>query len=130
MRINTEFNRKIFSGYVIAILLLIMFLPLLSPQVAGFGDHVTGDLQLPLENSPPIANDDFYETYTGTDLIVEVPDGVLANDTDMDDDTLTAELVSGPSHESSFSLFSDGSFGYTPDDDTWSGVDSFTYYAF
>ncbi|MFC1762729.1 FG-GAP-like repeat-containing protein, partial [Planctomycetota bacterium] len=54
--------------------------------------------------------------------------GVLANDSDLEGDPLTAVLVSGPSNAASFSLNSDGSFTYTPTAD-FSGEDSFTYKA-
>lgn len=51
---------------------------------------------------------------------------VLLNDVDPNNQTLTTTLVSGPSHSSSFSLNSDGSFNYTPVDDFY-GTDTFTY---
>ena len=53
--------------------------------------------------------------------------GVLANDTDMERDRLTATLVSGPAH-GSLELKGDGSFVYTPADGYF-GNDSFTYRA-
>ncbi len=52
---------------------------------------------------------------------------VLSNDSDVDGDTLTASLVSGPTN-GSLTLNADGSFSYTPDAD-WNGTDSFTYTA-
>ena len=57
-----------------------------------------------------------------------LPNGVLANDTDPQPNTsLTAQLVSGPSH-GSLTLESDGSFSYTPTAG-FKGTDSFTYMA-
>jgi VCBS repeat-containing protein len=53
-------------------------------------------------------------------------DGVLANDTDVDGQVLSALLVSGPAHASTFSLGADGSFTYTHDG-TESFSDSFVY---
>jgi VCBS repeat-containing protein len=53
--------------------------------------------------------------------------GVLANDTDADNNALTASLVTAPTH-GTLALFSDGTLNYLPDDD-WSGTDSFTYRA-
>ena len=53
--------------------------------------------------------------------------GVLANDTDAEDDALTATLVSGPTH-GALNLNADGSFDYTPQAG-YSGPDSFTYQA-
>ena len=78
-------------------------------------------------NVAPVANGD---NYTATfDGVVEVgaPDGVLANDSDADGDTLTAALVSGPSH-GSLTLDSDGGFRYTAEAG-FSGLDSFRYKA-
>src|SRR5262249_11848300 len=53
--------------------------------------------------------------------------GVLANDTDVDGDRLTAVLVLGPSH-GTLTLNSDGSFTYTPNAD-YNGLDGFVYQA-
>jgi len=53
--------------------------------------------------------------------------GVLANDTDLDGDMLTADLVSAPSG-GPLSLLPSGGLTYTPSDGTTS--DSFTYRAF
>ena len=78
-------------------------------------------------NHPPVATDDSYSTDENTPLSVSAP-GVLTNDTDPDSDPLTAVLVSGPSHSSSFALNADGSFSYTPTSG-YSGSDSFTYKA-
>ncbi len=54
--------------------------------------------------------------------------GVLGNDFDVDGDTLTAVLVSGPAN-GSLTLNANGSFVYTPNAN-WHGTDSFTYRAF
>ena len=53
--------------------------------------------------------------------------GVLGNDTDADDNTLTAILVQGPLH-GTLSLTVDGNFIYTPTAN-YNGADSFTYKA-
>ncbi len=52
--------------------------------------------------------------------------GVLANDSDLDGDPLTATLVSGPAEAASFVLNKDGTFDYTPNPDYY-GIDTFTY---
>ena len=80
------------------------------------------------QNSPPVAIDDFY----GVDQLAalnEAAPGVLVNDSDPDvSNTLTAALVTGPSHARSFQLNSNGSFTYVPVADYY-GPDTFTYHA-
>src|SRR5207249_4333357 len=61
-----------------------------------------------------------------TQLTVSAP-GVLANDTDADGDTLSAVLVSGPSH-GTLTLSADGSLVYMPALN-FNGTDSITYKA-
>jgi len=80
-------------------------------------------------NQPPVAVDDSYSTPQDTSLDVPAP-GVLGNDYDPDNgpSSLTAELVSGPSH-GTLTFNSDGSFVYTPNTG-FSGTDTFTYRAF
>ena len=76
-------------------------------------------------NSAPQANaDDYTQFGSDTALSVTAP-GVLANDDDLDGDTLTAIKVSNPSH-GSVTLNPDGSFTYQPDEN-YVGPDSFTY---
>ncbi len=78
-------------------------------------------------NSPPEAYDDSYYTQHDTTINEPAP-GVLWNDYDADGDTLSAVLVSGPTHAVSFTLNADGSFTYEPPPN-WAGGDSFTYRA-
>ena len=88
-------------------------------------------------NDAPVAVDDIgddgYETNEDTTLIIYAEDGVLANDTDIENDNLTVEISGAiilPSHAASFSLdLDDGSFTYTPENN-WCGTDTFTYNAF
>jgi hypothetical protein len=72
----------------------------------------------------PTAVADSYSVNEDTLLAVAVP-GVMSNDSD-DADSFTPQIVATPSHASSFSLESDGSFTYTPATN-YSGSDSFTY---
>jgi len=76
-------------------------------------------------NTAPVATSDTYSVCKNAALNVAAP-GVLANDSDADHNTLTAVLVTGPSHAASFTLNRDGSFAYTPAAG-YSGADSFTY---
>jgi VCBS repeat-containing protein len=99
--------------------------------VASDGDRqstpATVTIAVTQPNRPPVANDDGYSTPRNDTLVVDADEGVLANDTDPDGDTLTAILVDGVDH-GVLVLADDGSFTYTPDDD-FTGEDSFTYVA-
>ena len=77
---------------------------------------------------PPAAVDDAFVVVQGEVLTVPVGSGVLGNDTDFSGNGLSAVLVNNVSH-GSLVLASNGSFEYTPES-TFSGEDSFTYYAF
>ena len=77
-------------------------------------------------NDAPVADNDSYTTDEDTPLTRPAP-GVLGNDTDVDGATLTAVLVTGPSH-GTLTLNPDGSFTYTPAAN-FNGADSFTYRA-
>jgi VCBS repeat-containing protein len=73
-----------------------------------------------VQNTPPVAVDDnFGLNFEGQN--------VLANDTDADEDTLTAVLVNGPAN-GSLTLNPDGTFSYSPNEGFF-GTDSFTYQA-
>ena len=72
-------------------------------------------------NDPPLAVDN---AVSGNEDTV-ITDNLLANDTDIEADALTANLLNGPAH-GHLMLNADGSFSYTPDAD-WNGTDSFTY---
>ena len=78
------------------------------------------------ENTAPVAVDDAYVTDEDEALTVDAP-GVLANDTDADDDDLTAADVTQPAN-GEVTLEDDGSFTYTPDTG-FTGADTFTYRA-
>src|SRR2546429_470587 len=79
-----------------------------------------------LFRSAPVAVNDSYTTAEDTTLDVAAA-GVLANDSDVDGDSLSALLVSQPTH-GTLTLNSDGSFSYTPAAN-YHGTDSFTYKA-
>ncbi len=80
-------------------------------------------------NSPPVAQNDEYNTQQDTPLTVAAP-GVLGNDNDPNGNPITAVLVTGPGHAApgGFTLNPNGSFSYTPANGI-SGSDSFTYKA-
>ncbi len=79
-------------------------------------------------NTPPVALDDtFLDAVENTFYSVAAP-GVLVNDTDADNDPLSAALLQGAAY-GTVGLSEDGSFTYDPDDN-FHGSDSFTYRAF
>jgi VCBS repeat-containing protein len=77
--------------------------------------------------APVAANDGPFTTDEDTPLTVPLAQGVLHNDTDADDDTLTAAVGAQPQH-GSVTLAGDGTFTYTPAAN-FHGTDTFTYKA-
>jgi VCBS repeat-containing protein len=77
-------------------------------------------------NDAPVALNDTYATDEDTPLIVPAA-GILGNDDDIDGDTLSAVLETGPAN-GTLSLNGNGSFTYTPDAN-FNGTDTFTYHA-
>ncbi len=75
-------------------------------------------------NDAPVAAADSFATPVNTTLTIAVP-GVLTNDTDADDNPLTAAVVNDVEH-GTLTLNANGSFTYIPDED-FTGTDSFTY---
>lgn len=97
------------------------------PEISHGEEH-RGPYQLTLryKNTAPVALPDGYVGYAGQSLLVPAP-GVLENDTDADDDPLTAVLTSDV-QQGDLELSGDGSFTYLPDAG-YIGADSFQYYA-
>ena len=79
-------------------------------------------------NDDPEAIADAYTLDEGEDYVVNAGNGVLSNDSDEEQDELTAVLVDDPVNALSFTLNPDGSFRYTHDGSETTG-DSFTYRA-
>ena len=94
---------------------------------SALSNLATVSLTITPVNDAPVANPDSYSTNKNTTLIVPVADGVLSDDIDVDDDTLSALLVSGPTN-GTLSLNSDGSFTYMPNTNFF-GTDAFSYKA-
>ncbi|MFO0913885.1 MAG: Ig-like domain-containing protein [Pirellulales bacterium] len=95
----------------------------LTPDQIGFGNFSI----LITEGGRPIAQNDSYTLAEDTTLVVSAEDGVLKNDSDPEDDPLTAVLVTGPQH-GTLNLAADGGFSYTPAEN-FNGTDTFTYRA-
>ena len=82
---------------------------------------------LTARDDPTAAGDPKYSVVQDGELTVSASDGVLANDTDPENDPLTAIKATDPTN-GTLTLNSDGSFTYTPRAG-FSGTDSFTYKA-
>ncbi|MEZ4643708.1 MAG: Ig-like domain-containing protein [Chloroflexota bacterium] len=80
-----------------------------------------------VSNSAPVTVSDSYTTTQDMPLVVAAP-GVLGNDSDPENDVLTADFVTLPAH-GTLALQADGGFSYAPDAG-YSGEDSFTYRAY
>lgn len=95
---------------------------------SGFGPEVALHLAPAgaIGNRPPTAAADSYATPADQTLSVAAP-GVLLNDTDLDDDALTAVLVDDVS-QGTLNLSANGSFSYSPTAG-FEGTDTFTYQA-
>ncbi len=70
-------------------------------------------LNVSVPNRPPTPEDDVYGVAINDVLTVDADTGVLSNDTDPDDDELTAEIVDDPAN-GQVAVAGDGSFVYTP----------------
>ncbi|MDZ4234866.1 MAG: Ig-like domain-containing protein, partial [Dietzia sp.] len=75
-------------------------------------------------NTTPVAASDAYTTAEGNPLTIPSP-GVLGNDSDVNNDTLTVASFTQPA-DGAVVFNPDGSFTYTPDAD-FAGADRFTY---
>jgi uncharacterized repeat protein (TIGR01451 family) len=86
-----------------------------------------GSVELTVNQVPPTAGNDEYETDEDEELTVSWQMGVLDNDDDLNGDALTAVLDTGPTY-GTLQLNLDGSFTYTPTLN-YNGEDAFTYHA-
>ncbi len=80
-------------------------------------------------NDTPIGNPDHYTTVEDVSFAVGPTDGVLANDTDEEGDSLTVQKVTDPQHGTLDYFTTAGGFRYVPDL-SFDGVDTFTYAVF
>ena len=76
-------------------------------------------------NDTPVAADDAYSVNQLESLTLDIADGVLVNDFDVEHDMLAAILVSGP-QDGRLTFNADGTFTYTPNAPFF-GEDSFVY---
>ncbi|MHA1613722.1 MAG: tandem-95 repeat protein, partial [Candidatus Thorarchaeota archaeon] len=91
-----------------------------------YSNLATVTLTISSVNDVPVSEDDDYEIDEDMSLTILTSD-LLANDYDVDGDTLIIQIESVPSF-GTFDILA-GEFVYTPNPD-WSGPDSFTYRVF
>lgn len=88
-------------------------------------DPITVTLTINAVNEPPVANADSYTMDEDTTLTVNVDNGVLKNDTDVEGDAMTAEIVQLPAY-GQLTLNPNGSFTYVPPANFFGAI-TFTY---
>ena len=91
----------------------------------GALNFANATVTLSITNTPPVANTDSFTTSKNIGLTIAAGAGLLADDTDANDDALTASLVTAPPH-GTLDLNGDGSFTFTPAAN-YTGSGSFTY---
>jgi|GEM_PF-5040054 len=91
----------------------------------GRTDQSTVTINVGGSNDDPVAINDTYSVGEDSSLTVTRANGVLANDSDAENDDLLASIVSQPTN-GTVNLSDDGSFTYTPIADFF-GTDSFEY---
>jgi len=89
--------------------------------------NVTQTISVEPVNDPPTVAGEAYQVTSGDVLDVSFLEGVLANDSDFEGDSLTA-ILDNPTENGDLSFNSDGSFTYTPAP-LYYGLDTFTYTA-
>uniref|UniRef100_UPI00056A65F6 Ig-like domain-containing protein n=2 Tax=Crocosphaera watsonii TaxID=263511 RepID=UPI00056A65F6 len=94
-------------------------------QIQGSTDYTLEFNVSEVTNTDPEAENDSYSVATNQTLDIDAVAGVLFNDSDADQDSLTAAIETLPDN-GSVTLNPDGSFSYTPDTD-FAGIDTFTY---
>src|ERR1035437_6486089 len=90
------------------------------------GNLATVTINITPMNDPPVAVNDTYTTLQDVQLTIAAP-GILANDTDVEGDPLTAVLVGNVTH-GTLALNPNGGFTYLSATN-YNGSDSFTYRA-
>jgi VCBS repeat-containing protein len=93
----------------------------------AYSNVATATIAITPTNDAPVGNPDSYVTPINKKLSVSSAAGVLKNDSDVDNPTLTAQLVTGPSN-GTVALSPNGAFTYTPNT-AFTGIDTFTYRA-
>lgn len=93
--------------------------------ITVIGEEVPPPPPPPPVNNPPVAADDSYSVAEDGVLTVKAADGMLANDSDPDDDTLAIDDYTNATH-GNVVVDTDGTLRYIPASN-YHGPDSFTY---
>ena len=101
------------------------FIYRVSNQSGTVGNEARVTINVRPVDDAPRPESDSYDLFENTVLTVDAAAGVLANDVEVDGETLRATLV-GQATKGEVVLNEDGSFTYTPNTDA-NGPDSFTY---
>ena len=97
-------------------------------DTSGVSDQATVTIEVAAVNDAPVANPESYKLAEDGSLLVSLrEDGVLANDSDLEDLELSA-IQEGDVEHGALIFNSDGTFTYTPDGDFF-GTDDFSYRA-
>ena len=91
----------------------------------NFSDSVTVTIEVSSGGTTPVGTPDHYIAPNDQALSIAAP-GFLANDIDLNGETLTALAILDNVNHGALSAFGDGSFTYTPDAD-FTGIDTFVY---
>ena len=96
-------------------------------NAGGFADGIVYITVTPKADSPTVQSDVYSIPEDTTLSVADISLGVLANDLDVDGDTLTVDTTPvAPTQNGSLTLNSDGTFTYVPNSN-FNGTDSFEY---
>ena len=93
-----------------------------------YSETATVSIEVTPVNDAPSASVDTYDAFEDVPLEVDAETGLLANDSDVENDELVASLLVPPAN-GSVEVNPDGSFTYTPVQD-FQGIDQFSYRLF
>ena len=91
----------------------------------NFSDPVTVTIMVYAGNRAPIGVEDQFTAVINTSLVIGAP-GFLANDIDLDGETITATSITDNVDNGTLAAFANGSFTYTPNAG-FTGTDQFAY---
>lgn len=92
-----------------------------------YGPFIEVELDI-VGNTPPIANDDYFNIAYGFNTAVNLPGNLMANDYDPDGDAIECIADTGATADGGvYVVFADGTATYKPPSSVYVGQDSFDY---